>query len=109
MIDERKKFLTYGVIIFFFYIFYIIKEKKIIIFNYNFKGAQRNIIKTECNNYIDTLLWDRRGQSSNGDTLVICFEGNAGFYEIGITATPKMLQYSVLGWNAPGKILFFII
>jgi len=38
----------------------------------------------------------------NGDILVICCEGNAGFYEIGIMATPLACGYSVLGWNYPG-------
>jgi pimeloyl-ACP methyl ester carboxylesterase len=33
---------------------------------------------------------------------VIGFEGNAGFYEIGIVATPLDLGYSVLGYNHPG-------
>lgn len=37
-----------------------------------------------------------------GSTLVICTEGNAGFYEIGIMVTPLDLGYSVLGWNHPG-------
>lgn len=34
--------------------------------------------------------------------MVICCEGNAGFYEIGIMATPISLGYSTLGWNHPG-------
>jgi hypothetical protein len=34
--------------------------------------------------------------------LVICCEGNAGFYEIGIMSTPIGSGYSVLGWNYPG-------
>ncbi|KAF4532430.1 hypothetical protein B566_EDAN003883 [Ephemera danica] len=38
----------------------------------------------------------------NGDVLVICCEGNAGFYEIGIMATPLGNNYSVFGWNYPG-------
>jgi pimeloyl-ACP methyl ester carboxylesterase len=33
---------------------------------------------------------------------VICCEGNAGFYEIGIMVTPLAANYSVLGWNYPG-------
>lgn len=33
---------------------------------------------------------------------VICCEGNAGFYEYGITGTPIEAGYSVLGWNHPG-------
>lgn len=52
---------------------------------------------------------------SNGSTLVICTEGNAGFYEIGIMVTPMDLGYSVLGWNHPGfgcstvRTLFYCI
>lgn len=37
-----------------------------------------------------------------GTTLVICSEGNAGFYEIGIMVTPLKANYSVIGWNHPG-------
>ena len=40
--------------------------------------------------------------TEEGKTLVICCEGNAGFYEIGIMATPITCGYSVLGWNHPG-------
>ena len=39
---------------------------------------------------------------ANGDMLVICCEGNAGFYEIGMAITPLEAEYSVLGWNHPG-------
>lgn len=34
--------------------------------------------------------------------LVVCSEGNAGFYELGIMVTPLEAGYSVLGWNHPG-------
>lgn len=34
--------------------------------------------------------------------LVICSEGNAGFYEVGLMVTPLEAGYSVLGWNHPG-------
>lgn len=40
--------------------------------------------------------------TTEGNTLVICCEGNAGFYEVGIVNTPLMAGYSVLGWNIPG-------
>ena len=33
---------------------------------------------------------------------VVCFEGNAGFYEMGCSGTPIECGYSVLGWNHPG-------
>eukprot|EP00099_Drosophila_melanogaster_P020834 NP_647880.1 uncharacterized protein Dmel_CG1309 [Drosophila melanogaster] len=60
-------------------------------------------VKTIDSNEIDTLFIDNRPNNvGNGKTLVICSEGNAGFYEVGIMATPVALKYSVLGWNHPG-------
>ncbi|KAJ8965094.1 hypothetical protein NQ317_013383 [Molorchus minor] len=67
----------------------------------NYRG-ERFKIKTADNNYIDTMFIDKRNASPNGNTLVICFEGNAGFYEIGIAITPIEAGYSVVGWNHPG-------
>lgn len=67
-----------------------------------FRG-ERFKIKTVDNNEIDTMFINKRNTSSpNGNTLVICCEGNAGFYEIGIAITPIEAGYSVLGWNHPG-------
>ncbi|XP_055534912.1 phosphatidylserine lipase ABHD16A [Wyeomyia smithii] len=70
-------------------------------------GGKRNKVKTADGNEIDTLFIDNRNtmdptNNSNGRILVICSEGNAGFYEIGIMSTPIELKYSVLGWNHPG-------
>jgi len=47
---------------------------------------------------------DRRSRFEfpNGDILVICCEGNGGFYEVGMTPTPMEAGYSVMGWNHPG-------
>lgn len=59
-------------------------------------------VKTRDNNEIDTFFVDNRKDVTNGTTLVICSEGNAGFYEIGIMSTPLASKYSVLGWNHPG-------
>ncbi|CAB3253417.1 unnamed protein product [Arctia plantaginis] len=44
-----------------------------------------------------------RNQSlpSQGKILVICCEGNSGFYEFGIMTTPVKAGYSALGWNHP--------
>ncbi|CAG2107773.1 unnamed protein product, partial [Medioppia subpectinata] len=54
-------------------------------------------------NHIDTMFVDRRVRGSpKSKTLVICSEGNAGFYEIGTMSTPLDAGYSVLGWNHPG-------
>lgn len=51
---------------------------------------------------VDTIFVDNRNRSVNGQTLVICSEGNAGFYEMGILGTPVAMKYSVIGWNHPG-------
>lgn len=64
--------------------------------------GKRNKIKTSDDNEIDTLFIDNRSNGTNGKTLVVCSEGNAGFYEIGIMITPIEMKYSVLGWNHPG-------
>lgn len=66
------------------------------------ENGKRYKVRTQDSNDIDTVFVDNRNKSSNGQTLVICSEGNAGFYEIGIMGTPLELKYSVLGWNHPG-------
>lgn len=65
-------------------------------------GGVRGKIETLDGNEIDTMFVDNRTREGNGKTLVICSEGNAGFYEIGIASTPLDLGYSILGWNHPG-------
>lgn len=52
--------------------------------------------------YLILVLCFYREVNGNGKTLVICCEGNAGFYEIGMAGTPLAEGYSVLGWNHPG-------
>lgn len=74
--------------------------------------ARRYKLHTIDDNDIDTIFVDNRQSladaattaepNANGRTLVICSEGNAGFYEVGIMTTPLALKYSVLGWNHPG-------
>lgn len=66
------------------------------------EGGKRFKLHTVDGNDIDTIFVDNRGRSTNGSTLVLCSEGNAGFYEIGIITTPLELKYSVVGWNHPG-------
>ncbi|XP_063851157.1 phosphatidylserine lipase ABHD16A-like [Scylla paramamosain] len=67
-------------------------------------GGKRNKLLARDGNTIDTMLVDRRakGQYPNGRTLVVCCEGNAGFYELGLMTTPLEAGYSVIGWNHPG-------
>uniref|UniRef100_W8B679 Abhydrolase domain-containing protein 16A n=1 Tax=Ceratitis capitata TaxID=7213 RepID=W8B679_CERCA len=65
--------------------------------------ALRYKVKTVDRNEIDTIFVDnRQNGSANGNILVICSEGNAAYYEIGIMSTPLSLKYSVMGWNHPG-------
>ncbi|XP_074083583.1 ABHD16B [Macrotis lagotis] len=69
-----------------------------------YKG-QRAKLKACDGNEIDTMFLDRRerpGRWERGLRLVICCEGNAGFYEMGCLAAPLEAGYSVLGWNHPG-------
>uniref|UniRef100_A0A914HD05 AB hydrolase-1 domain-containing protein n=1 Tax=Globodera rostochiensis TaxID=31243 RepID=A0A914HD05_GLORO len=66
------------------------------------KARKRNVVMTEDGNKVDTIFINNRGNSACGDTLIICCEGNAGYYEMGIMSTPAKLGYSVLGWNLPG-------
>lgn len=64
--------------------------------------GQRAKLITADKNAIDTMFVDKRKLSPQGRTLVICSEGNSGFYEIGIMTTPIKAGYSTLGWNHPG-------
>lgn len=66
--------------------------------------GNRQVLMTADGNNIDTIFIDRRHSemASNGSTLVVTCEGNAGFYEVGCMSTPLESNYSVLGWNRPG-------
>uniref|UniRef100_A0A668A215 Abhydrolase domain containing 16A, phospholipase n=1 Tax=Myripristis murdjan TaxID=586833 RepID=A0A668A215_9TELE len=67
-----------------------------------FDGTRNKLVACD-GNEIDTMFVDRRRDGGrNGKTLVICCEGNAGFYEVGCMNTPLEGGYSVLGWNHPG-------
>ncbi len=46
--------------------------------------------------------YNSRLNSNNGKYLVICCDGNASFYEIGMLQTALDNGFSVLGWNYPG-------
>ncbi|XP_023938649.1 phosphatidylserine lipase ABHD16A [Bicyclus anynana] len=65
-------------------------------------NGKRAKIMTADRNTIDTMFVDKRLESSKGETLIICCEGNTGFYEIGIMTIPIKAGYSALGWNHPG-------
>ncbi|XP_046996590.1 phosphatidylserine lipase ABHD16A [Schistocerca americana] len=65
-------------------------------------NGQRYKLKSRDGNEIDTMFVDNRNKHENGSVLILCSEGNAGFYEIGIMTTPIEAGYSVLGWNHPG-------
>lgn len=65
-----------------------------------FEG-QRAKLQTADGNTVDTMFVDRR-TTTKGKFLIICCEGNSGFYEFGIMTTPVKAGYSALGWNHPG-------
>ncbi|KAL1517355.1 hypothetical protein ABEB36_001126 [Hypothenemus hampei] len=66
--------------------------------------GQRYKLKTADGNTIDTMFVNFRQPYNNSGILVICCEGNAGFYESDIMYTPlaDSLNFAVLGWNHPG-------
>ncbi|CAK1554605.1 unnamed protein product [Leptosia nina] len=76
----------------------LIEGRTQLIESYHGKRAK---ILTSDSNTIDTVFIDNRAHS-NGNILVICCEGNSGFYEIGIITTPVKAGFSALGWNHPG-------
>ncbi|EDV28139.1 uncharacterized protein TRIADDRAFT_53422 [Trichoplax adhaerens] len=66
-------------------------------------GGKRAKLRTADSNNLDSVFVDRRNSiEENGEILVICSEGNAGYYEVGCMETPLACGYSVLGWNHPG-------
>ncbi|KAG8127716.1 putative HLA-B associated transcript 5 isoform CRA_b protein [Naja naja] len=68
----------------------------------HYKGRRAKLAACD-GNEIDTIFVDRRDTlHPQGRKLVICCEGNAGFYEVGCISTPLDAGYSVLGWNHPG-------
>ncbi|EFP09645.1 hypothetical protein CRE_25371 [Caenorhabditis remanei] len=64
------------------------------------KNGQRVWIKTSEGDVLDAMFL--RGTASLSQNLVLCFEGNAGFYEIGVMNSPAQLGYTTLGFNLPG-------
>lgn len=77
----------------------LLEGRALLVEQYNGKRAK---LSTADMNDIDTMFVDLRGQSEEGNVLVICSEGNSGFYEVGIMMTPVKAGYSALGWNHPG-------
>ncbi|CCD70699.1 alpha/beta hydrolase [Caenorhabditis elegans] len=63
------------------------------------KNGQRLWIKSSEGDTLDAMFL--RGTNQSQD-LIICFEGNAGFYEIGVMNSPAQLGYTTLGFNLPG-------
>uniref|UniRef100_A0A8D8VIU4 Protein ABHD16A n=1 Tax=Cacopsylla melanoneura TaxID=428564 RepID=A0A8D8VIU4_9HEMI len=65
-------------------------------------NGERFKLLTKDSHELDCMFVDKRNKTERGGDLVICTEGNAGFYEIGIMSTPLTTGQSVLGWNHPG-------
>ena len=67
---------------------------------------QRNKVRTTSQRFASLDQLNERGSyndsASNGNYLVVCCDGNASFYEVGIFSTPIEKGYSTLGWNYPG-------
>ncbi|PAA75941.1 hypothetical protein BOX15_Mlig017438g2 [Macrostomum lignano] len=54
---------------------------------------------------VEAFFADRRSGGDghgNGEILIVCCEGNAGYPEIGCTGVPLEKGHSVIGWNHPG-------
>ncbi|XP_067410695.1 protein ABHD16B [Emydura macquarii macquarii] len=71
-----------------------------------FHGKRAKLVARD-GNKIDAMFVDRRKSPGaeaepRGKQLVICCEGNVGFYEMGCLSTPLEAGYSALGWNHPG-------
>ncbi|KAI6176790.1 AB hydrolase-1 domain-containing protein [Aphelenchoides bicaudatus] len=64
-------------------------------------NGERWQIQSTDGNIIDGILFNRREPFPDAP-LIICCDGNGGFYETGILKTPAEMNYSVLGFNPPG-------
>ncbi|XP_055340634.1 phosphatidylserine lipase ABHD16A-like [Paramacrobiotus metropolitanus] len=64
--------------------------------------AKRAKIATADGNLLDTMCADRRSESEQGEILVVCCEGNCGFYEVGNMFTAIAAGFSAVGYNLPG-------
>ncbi|CAJ0575482.1 unnamed protein product, partial [Mesorhabditis spiculigera] len=67
-------------------------------------SAKRAVLKTQAGDLIDTIYVDTRRTRGRSEKLVICCEGNASFYELGMMAIPLNKGCCVLGWNYPGFV-----
>ena len=65
---------------------------------------QRNVVRSTNYATLDQQFESGSNGSGepNGNTLVICCDGNASFYEVGCLQLPVDKGYSALGWNYPG-------
>lgn len=52
-----------------------------------YKGIRGKLLTFD-GNLIDCMFVDRRNESPNGSTLIVCCEGNIGYYECGSMWTP---------------------
>ncbi|XP_050535509.1 phosphatidylserine lipase ABHD16A [Daktulosphaira vitifoliae] len=87
-------------------LFYLMKDalqkgRRTLISRFN---GIRYKLKTIDGNFLDSIFIDNRNKNtiSGRSKLIICSEGNAGFYEAGILSSAIDTQHSVLGWNHPG-------
>ncbi|MEQ2218133.1 hypothetical protein XENOCAPTIV_029957, partial [Xenoophorus captivus] len=72
--------------------------------------GQRNKLVACDGNEIDTMFVDRRKDGGpKGQTLVICCEGNAGFYEVGCMNTPLEVPFPQNEANAMDVVIQFAV
>ncbi|KAF3839277.1 hypothetical protein F7725_017994 [Dissostichus mawsoni] len=72
--------------------------------------GQRNKLVACDGNEIDTMFVDRRREGGQkGQTLVICCEGNAGFYEVGCMNTPLEVPFPQNEANAMDVVIQYAV
>jgi len=64
-------------------------------------NGQRAKLQIDSSVFLDTI-YVKGHDSIKNQKIVICSEGNAGFYEVGTISAPLKQGYSVFGWNRPG-------
>lgn len=64
-------------------------------FTFQYDAHRAKLLSSD-GNYIDCMFIDRRGSpdiTAKGNKVVICCEGNAAFYELGMIEIPLMCKF----------------
>lgn len=65
-------------------------------------NGKRFKLETVEKNHVDCMFVDKRKDTNRGQTVIVCCDGNSGFYEIGVMTVAAEAGYSAVGWNHPG-------